>query len=138
MLDDAPFGGIGAGGFADLAPIYREIADPPSPPTAATAASTLAIELGKPMFWLLSPATVSFAFWLLQASLRRGRDPSYAAMAASTLFAVLLCPLSIRGYSALQRVSYFRRLSDWALLRAKVEPLAAKRWALLRRRCWRL
>jgi hypothetical protein len=57
MLDDAPFGGIGAGGFADLSPIYREIADPPSPPTAATAASTFAIEFGKPMFWLLSAAT---------------------------------------------------------------------------------
>ena len=51
VLDDAPLVGTGAGTFAALAPIYRETESPNS--VAATAAAAFAIELGKPMFWLI-------------------------------------------------------------------------------------
>jgi hypothetical protein len=90
MMDDAPVTGIGAGTFEDLAPVYREIKDPPSGPTAATAAAAFAIELGKPMLWLIIAATMGFTLALLRASLQRGRDSFYPAMAASGLVTILL------------------------------------------------
>jgi hypothetical protein len=90
MMDDAPLGGIGAGTFNALAPVYRQSQDPPSGPTAATAAAAFAIELGKPMLWLMVTATGAFTLALLRASLQRGRDSFYAAMAASGLVTTLL------------------------------------------------
>ena len=57
VLDDAPLVGTGAGTFAALAPIYREIDDPPPGSVASTAAAAFAIELGKPMLWLIAAAT---------------------------------------------------------------------------------
>ena len=89
MLDDAPLVGIGAGTFAALAPIYRELDDPPPGP-AATTASALAIELGAPMLWLIAAATVVGIVMLLRASLLRGRDSFYAAMAGSCLITMFL------------------------------------------------
>ena len=90
MMDDAPLSGIGAGAFEDLAPIYREIGDPPSGASAATAASAFAIELGKPILWLIVAATLGFTLALLRASLQRGRNSFYPAMAASALLTTLL------------------------------------------------
>jgi hypothetical protein len=90
VLYDAPLVGIGAGTFAALAPIYRQMDDPLPGSTAATAAAALAIELGKPMFWLITVATVSFALILLRASLQRGRDSFYPAMGGSCLITLLL------------------------------------------------
>jgi len=55
VLYDAPLAGTGAGTFAALAPIHRQIDDPPGS-TAATAAAAFAIELGKPMIWLITVA----------------------------------------------------------------------------------
>jgi hypothetical protein len=90
MVDDAPVVGIGAGAFKDLAPVYRENNDPPPGSTAATAAANLSIELGKPMLWLIVAATASIILVLLRASLQRGRDSFYAAMAASGLLTISL------------------------------------------------
>jgi hypothetical protein len=90
MLDDAPLIGTGAGTFAALAPIYREIDDPQPNSLAATAAAVIAIELGKPMFWLIATAMVGYIFILLRASLQRGRDSFYPAMGGSCLITLLL------------------------------------------------
>jgi hypothetical protein len=90
MLDDAPLVGTGAGTFAALAPIYGEIDDPKSNSLAATAAAAIAIELGKPMFWLIAAATAGYSFILLRASLQRGRDSFYPAMAGGCLITLLL------------------------------------------------
>lgn len=90
MMDDAPVGGIGAGTFNDLAPVYREDKDPAPAPAAATAAASFAIELGKPMLWFIVAATVGFTLALLRASMQRGRDSFYSAMAASGLVTILL------------------------------------------------
>jgi len=97
MLDDAPLVGTGAGTFAALAPIYRQMEEPPSGPTAATAAGALAIELGKPMLWLIAAATVGFVVMFLRASLQRGRDSFYSAMGGSCLFTVLLLAFTNAG-----------------------------------------
>jgi hypothetical protein len=90
MLDDAPLVGTGAGTFAALAPIYREIDDPQPNSLAATAAAAIAIELGKPMFWLIATAMAGYIFILLRASLQRGRDSFYPAMGGSCLITLLL------------------------------------------------
>ena len=97
VLDDAPLVGTGAGTFAALAPIYREIDDPPPNSVAATAAAAFAIELGKPMFWLIAAATAGSVFILLRASLQRGRDSFYPAMAGSCLITLLLLSFNNAG-----------------------------------------
>lgn len=90
VLDDAPLVGTGAGTFAAIAPIYREINDPPPEPSAATSAATFAIELGQPMLWLIVAAMTATVIILLRASLQRGRDAFYPAMGGSCLISVLL------------------------------------------------
>jgi hypothetical protein len=90
MLDDAPMLGTGAGTFAAVAPIYREIDEPSAGSVAATTAATFAIELGKPMFWLITVATAASIVMLLAASLRRRRDAFYPAMGAGCLIASLM------------------------------------------------
>jgi hypothetical protein len=97
VLADAPLVGTGAGTFASVAPIYREIDDPPPGPTAPTAAAAVAIEVGKPMFFLIAVATAAAIFILLRASLRRGRDSFYAAMAGSCLITLLLLAFTNAG-----------------------------------------
>jgi hypothetical protein len=97
VLYDAPLVGTGAGTFAALAPIYRQIDDPPPGSTAATAAAAFAIELGKPMFWLITAAAASSIFILLRTSLRRGRDSFYPAMGGSCLITLLLLSFNNAG-----------------------------------------
>jgi uncharacterized membrane protein YjjP (DUF1212 family) len=97
MLDDAPVVGTGAGTFAAVAPIYREMDDPASGSVAATAAGTFAIELGQPMLWLITATTVGFILMLLRASLQRGRDSFYPAMGGSCLITLLLLAFTNAG-----------------------------------------
>jgi hypothetical protein len=97
MLEDAPLLGTGAGTFAALAPIYREIDESPPGSVAATTAATFAIELGKPMFWLITIATAVAIVLLLRASLHRMRDSFYSAMGGGCLTAVLLAAFTAAG-----------------------------------------
>jgi len=97
MLADTPLAGTGAGTFAALLPIYREINDSPTGPIAATAAAIVAIELGKPMFWLIVFTTVAFIFMLFRASLHRGRDSFYPAMGGACLVTLLVLAFSNAG-----------------------------------------
>jgi hypothetical protein len=97
VLYDAPLVGTGAGTFAALAPIYRQIDDPLPGSTAATAAAAFAIELGKPMFWLITVAAAGSIFILLRASLQRGRDSFYPAMGGSCLITLLLLAFNNAG-----------------------------------------
>ena len=97
MLDDAPLVGTGAGTFAALTPIYREKDDPQSATIPATTAAALAIELGKPMLWLIVAGTAGFIVFFLWASSRRWRDSFYSAMAASSLLTLALLAFSDAG-----------------------------------------
>jgi hypothetical protein len=97
VLEDAPLVGTGAGTFAAVAPIYRELDDPPPDSAAATAAATFAIELGAPMLWLTVAATVAFIITLLRASLQRGRDSFYPAMGGACLITLLLLVFTNAG-----------------------------------------
>jgi hypothetical protein len=88
-LGDAPWTGTGAGTFAAIMPIYREINQPPMP-TPPTAVAALLIELGWPMFVLIAAIIFAFIFVLLRASLVRGRDFFYPAAGAGCLISLLL------------------------------------------------
>jgi heme exporter protein D len=90
VLEDAPLVGTGAGSFGGVAPIYREADDPPSGSAAATAAATLAIEVGAPLLWLAVVATVAFIITLLRTSLQRRRDSFYPAVGGACLITLLL------------------------------------------------
>ena len=89
ILGDAPLRGTGAGTFAAIAPIYRDIEDQTAISTAPTAAAAIAIELGRPMLWLIVATMAYSIFALLRASLRRGRDSFYPMAGASCLITVL-------------------------------------------------
>jgi hypothetical protein len=97
MLADAPIAGAGAGTFAALTPTYREIDDPPADSPAPTATGVIAIELGKPMLWLIVAGTIGLIIFLLRASLLRGRDSFYSAMTGSCLLTVLLMSFANPG-----------------------------------------
>jgi hypothetical protein len=90
VLDDTPFVGTGIGTFAAIAPVYREMDDPPLNRLSSTTAATLAIELGRPMLGLIAVAIVASLILFLRASLQRGRDSFYPAMGAGCLVALLL------------------------------------------------
>lgn len=90
VLDDAPLVGAGARTFLSLVPIYREINDPQPACSAATAAATFAIELGRPMLWLIVLGTLLGVVVLLRDALQRGRDWFYPAMGGGCLLTLLL------------------------------------------------
>jgi hypothetical protein len=97
LLDDAPLVGTGARTFTALAPAYREITDPPLVCSSATAAATFAIELGRPLLWLIVLGTLGGAVVLLRDSLQRGRDWFYPALGGSCLLAMLLVSFTNAG-----------------------------------------
>jgi hypothetical protein len=88
ILDDAPVLGTGAGTFAAIAPIYRDMEDEtPSlePPTAALAVE---VELGRPMLWFSILTAAGSLLLLLRAAVQRGRDSFYPAAGAACLVTV--------------------------------------------------
>ena len=89
VLDDAPLLGTGAGTFAAIAPIYRDVDERSLGSTAPTAAAAVEVEIGRPMLWLTVAVIVGSIVMLLRASLRRGRDSFYPAAGASCLITLL-------------------------------------------------
>jgi len=90
MLRDAPLVGTGAGTFTALVPIYRAIDDPLGISEASTTAATVAIELGRPMFWLFALSIAASILIFLRAALLRGRDSFYPAMGGGCLVTLVL------------------------------------------------
>jgi len=96
ILDDTAWTGTGAGTFAAIMPIYRDI-DEPIVSTAPTAVAALSIELGRPMLWLIMAMLVGTIVVLLRAALRRGRDSFYSAAGAGCLIAILFLSFTNAG-----------------------------------------
>lgn len=87
MLSDSRWTGTGAGTFAAVLPIYRNLGSSVTQPP--TTISGLAVELGLPMTLFV----IALAAWLIavlyHAALNRGRDSFYSAAAAAGVIILL-------------------------------------------------
>ena len=96
ILSDTTWRGAGAGTYAQLTPIYRELGNSVrNPPTTAAA---IAIELGWPMALFAIAAAFGLGAALYRGALVRGRDSFYPAAAAAFVVALVgeaFCDLSL-------------------------------------------
>jgi hypothetical protein len=88
MLFDAKWAGTGAGTFEALLPIYRDV-DDAALSGAPTAASSIAVEMGRPLLWLFVILALMGAFSLLGRALARGREYFYPGTGAACIVTVL-------------------------------------------------
>jgi hypothetical protein len=89
MLSDVKWAGSGAGSLQALSPLYQGIDDPASQETA-TAAATIAIEMGRPFLWISVVVALIGAVLLFRRALSRGRDYVYPAAGAGCIIALLI------------------------------------------------
>jgi len=86
MLADARWSGIGAGTFAELAQLYRNIHEGMVNITSGPSSVVIiAIELGRPALILIGIGIVILIVILLQATIKRGRDSFFPATGAASL-----------------------------------------------------
>jgi hypothetical protein len=89
MLSDAKWVGTGVGTFAMLLPIYRDVDDAITR-AAPTAAASIAIEMGRPMLWLLVISALIGAVSLVRRALALEREYIHAATGAACIVAALI------------------------------------------------
>jgi hypothetical protein len=90
ILAATPWTGTGAGTYAALIPIYRDVDDAiisNSPPNVAT---KIAIESGRPAVWTVLFIAIAAAAALFRGALRRGRDSFYSAAGAGCVVTIVL------------------------------------------------
>jgi hypothetical protein len=90
VLTETGWAGTGAGTFAAVLPIYRDIDALATGPIAPTAVAAIAVEMGRPFLWVILVAAIALAVTLLRGALRRGRDSSYSTAGASCVVAITL------------------------------------------------
>jgi hypothetical protein len=90
ILAETSWLGTGAGTFAAILPIYRDIGELTAGNTAPTAAAAIAIEMGRPFLWISVVGGIALAMMLLRSSASRGRDSFYSAAGASCVIAVTI------------------------------------------------
>ena len=90
VLAETRWTGTGAGTFAAVLPIYRDIDELTAGPVAPTAAAAIAVEMGRPFLWAMLIAAIALAVTLLRGSVRRGRDSFYSMAGASCVVTVAL------------------------------------------------
>ena len=90
VLTETSWAGTGAGTFAAVLPIYRDIDEITTGHVAPTAAAAIAIEMGRPFFWVILMAAIALVLTLLRGALRRQRDLLYSMAGASCVVAVAL------------------------------------------------
>ena len=83
ILTETSLTGTGAGTFAAVLPIYRDVDELTAGPRAPTAASAVAVEMGQPFLWAGLAAAVVLVVILLRGAIQRGRDSFYSAAGAS-------------------------------------------------------
>lgn len=90
ILTESGWAGTGAGTFAYILPIFRDMEELTSGQIAPTAAATIAVEMGRPFFWATLLAMVTLALTLLSGALRRHRNSFYPTAGASCVVVVAL------------------------------------------------
>jgi hypothetical protein len=94
ILTEASWFGTGAGTFAAILPIYRDIDELKSGLIAPTAAAAIAVEMGRPFLWALLTAATALVVALLRSALRRGRDSFYPTAGASCIVTAIILAFS--------------------------------------------
>lgn len=84
-LMETNWAGTGAGTFAAIVPIYRDIDELTAGSVAPTAAAATAVEMGRPFFWAIVLAAIALVVMLLRGALLRRRDSFYSAAGASCI-----------------------------------------------------
>lgn len=87
---EAGWTGTGAGTFAALVPIYRDVDEAIAEAWAPTAAAAIAIEIGRPMLIIVVIAALAGIAVLFRGTLRRGRDACYPAVGAGCLLTLVV------------------------------------------------
>jgi hypothetical protein len=97
VLAETAWTGTGAGTFARILPIYRDIDELAAGPIAPTAAAAIVIEMGRPFFWVMLTAATALAFALLRGSLWRQRDSYYSTAGAGCVVVITLLSFANAG-----------------------------------------
>lgn len=122
MLQDTALAGSGAGSYAALLPVHRDIGT-----TAArerpTAAAAIAIEMGRPFLYSLLIATVLGAVTLFRRSLLRDHDYVYASIGSGA--AVSLAALALMDDGILDYGTSLLAAALFGLAFAQSQPSAA-------------
>ena len=90
ILAETSWTGTGAGTFAAILPIYRNVDELAAGYIAPTAAAAIAVEMGRPFFWAILMGAVALAVTLLHGALRRQRDFFYSTAGASCVVTITL------------------------------------------------
>ena len=90
VVSETAWTGTGAGTFAAILPIYRDIDELATGHIAPTAAAAIAVEMGRPFFWAILLAAIALAFALVRGALSRQRDSYYSTAGASCVVAITL------------------------------------------------
>jgi hypothetical protein len=98
ILADVGWLGTGAGTFAAIFPVYRDL-DSPATSSAPTAAARIAVELGQPALGATVAIMLAVILILLRGALRRGRDSFFPAAGAGCALALTLLAFASPGLS---------------------------------------
>lgn len=90
LLSHTGWAGNGAGTFASILPIYRDVETAMSGSYAPTTAAAIVIELGWPALWAILGLIIILLTLFLNGALRRGRDSFYPICGASCIVVLTL------------------------------------------------
>ena len=90
LLAETSWTGTGAGTFAAVLPIYQNIDELTTGEIAPTAAAAIAVEMGRPIFWVILAAVIALVLILMRGALRRQRDSYYSIAGASCIVTTAL------------------------------------------------
>jgi hypothetical protein len=97
ILTETSWLGTGAGTFAAILPVYRDINELAAGNVAPTAAAAIAIEMGKPFLVAAIIGGIALIIMLLRGAARRGRDSLYPTAGASCVVAITILAFNNQG-----------------------------------------
>ena len=90
LLAETSWTGTGAGTFAAILPIYQNIGELTTIKVAPTAAAAIAVEMGRPIFWVMLLAMIALVVILMRGALRRQRGSYYSTAGAGCIVTTAL------------------------------------------------
>jgi hypothetical protein len=97
ILAETSWLGTGAGTYAAILPIYRDINELGIGDAAPTAAAAIAIEMGRPFLWAAMIGAIALVVVLLRGAARRRRDSLYPIAGASCVVAMIVLAFNNHG-----------------------------------------